>query len=173
MVIVNNTESESEWEKVEKTNTVSYIRCDVCSHDYEKDEWNGEKFAVNPGISREANTIYDLQMYFNAYHTSIETHVIDDGYDGVEMNFDAPQRPFTKVLQKEAEIASQTETRPAAKGVAVNELKREYAGKIGVDGGKFYLVDGKVHHFRYVLDIEASTDDHKHVCNDCYDVLFE
>lgn len=171
MTKISATETESEWQKVKTTNEVSVVRCDVCEHDYDEDEWDGREFSVAPSIDRESETLQEFSELFDAYHTSIPKHFIEDGCDGTEMVFDVPQKDFHEVLQKELDIIIERQGRDERTQLAIEGLKESIADKIGTHS--FYILDNEIHHFRYVLNIEASTEDHKHVCDDCYEVLFE
>lgn len=168
---VTQKQTESEWKKVEQTETEEFIRCDVCAHDYPEDEWDGHNFEIDPGIERESGSLHELDEIFDSYHTSIPKHVVRDGYDGTEMGFDVPKKPFLQVLSEEAEVAMARDNRTEEEQLSISALKQEFAEKIG--SHDIYLVDGEIHHFRYVLNIEATTEDHKHVCDDCYDVIFD
>lgn len=171
MTIVESTETEQDWKKVERTQTVEQIRCDVCGHEYNTDEWGGNEFSINPDINREAHALGELEELFKAYHDRIPLHVIDDGYDGNEMVFNVPQRPLFDVIAEEVEVARQRQKRSEKEQMSFESEKTNYIKKLGTES--FYLMDDCIHHFRYVLNVEASTDSYKHVCDDCYEVLFE
>jgi hypothetical protein len=166
MTIVESTETEQDWQKVERTETVRRVKCDVCGHEFDEDEWDGNEFAVNPGIEREAHSIGELSELFDAYHTGIPTHVVNDGYDGNEMVFDVPKKHFVDVLEDEVNILQ-------SNGRIDDHVRKEmgYVNKLGTSD--IYVQDGTIHHFRYVINIDESADDYKHVCDDCYEVLFE
>lgn len=168
---VTETETESELKTVEQTTTVEKIKCDVCGHEFPEGEWDGKEFSVDPGIDREAHSISDLDGLFDSYHREIETHVIDDGYNGYEMTFDVPKKSFVEVLSEESNLAMDQVERSQKQQLAIEGEKRSYADMIGTDN--FYLIDGSIHHFMYRLNIEASTEDHKHVCTGCYEVIFD
>jgi len=71
---ITETETETETKKVEQTKTIEKIKCDVCAHVYERDEWNGHEFSINPDIDRQAHSIYELTDLFDAYHIDIPTN---------------------------------------------------------------------------------------------------
>jgi len=168
---ITETETESELREVEETTTVEKIKCDVCGHAYEEDEWDGNEFSINPEINRESHALGELEDLFDAYHKHIPQNYLDSKSNDGEINIDVPKKPLIKVVSEEAEIAVQRQERTADEQLSMQALKRNYADMIGSDN--FYLVNGEIHHFRYVLNVEATTDDHKHVCNDCYDVVFD
>jgi hypothetical protein len=170
-MIIEETEKTSELKKVEDTVTVEKIQCDVCGHAVDSNDWNGHEFSVNPSIDREVHGIRELDDIFTAYHTEIPRHIVDDGYDGTEMNFDVPEKPFFKVLAEELPILRDVQDGSTSTRIAKAGLKQEYEEKIGTSN--FYLLDDSIHHFMYKLQIDESADDHKHICDDCYEVLFD
>jgi hypothetical protein len=168
-MIIEQTETENEI--VEQTTSVTKIKCDVCGHAVPESEWDGHDFSVNPDIDREFYTISEVDDLFDAYHTEIPRHVVDDGYVGYEMNFDVPRKDMLEVLAEEVPIAKELNRDSTQTRIAKAGLKEEYSKMLGTN--KFYLLDDSIHHFMYRLSIEASTDDHKHVCDECYDVIFD
>lgn len=163
--------TESEIQTVEQTETVTRIRCDVCGHDYDEDEWDGNEFSVNPGIDREVHSINEVDDLFDCYHRKAPTTSIEEGHDGTTADVSVPQKNFIEVLSKEAEIAVERDERSRSEQLSIESEKQEYVDLIG--DPNFYLIDDYIHHFMYSLNIEASTDDHKDVCADCYDVIFD
>lgn len=165
------TQTETETKKVEQTTTIEKIKCDVCGHAYKEDEWTGNEFSVNPQVNREAESINELDDFFVAYHTKIPLHVIEDGYDGTEMTFDVPEKGFLDVLNEEIPILSKRMERGKDDRLARASKREKFAEKLGTR--RFYI-DGKtLHHFKYVLDVSATTNDYKHVCDDCYETIFD
>lgn len=163
--------TESEIQRVEQTETVTKIRCDVCSHNYKEDEWSGKEFAVDPGIDEEVHSINELDDLFDCYHRKIPTNAIEEGHDGRERDVRVPEKSFMEVITEEANIALERDDRTTEEQLAIESLKEEYADIIG--DRNFYLVDDYIHHFMYRLTIESASKDHKHVCSDCYDVIFD
>lgn len=147
------------------------ITCSVCGHEHDEEEWDGHEFSVNPSIQRESHSFRELRDLFNAYHTAIPRHVIDDGYQGYEMNFDVPEKGLFEVFKEEAGVALDQQQRTEKERLGYQAMKEEYAEKLGTHN--FYILDDEIHHFRYMLDAQASTDDYKHVCDECYDVIFD
>lgn len=171
MTIVTEEETESEWQKIEKTQETEMIKCDVCDHAYAKSEWDGQEMSVNPDINRQYHGIKDLSELIESYHVEIPAHVIEDGYSGTEMHFDVPPVHIERALREELNIIEQQAGMSEKSRLERHSAVKDIAEKIGTDN--IYLYREHVHHFMYRLEIEASTDDHKHVCNDCYDVIFE
>jgi hypothetical protein len=171
MAKITETQTETETKKVEQTTTIEKIKCDICAHVYEEDEWNGREFSVDPDIDRRVHSIYELKELFDAYHIDIPRHVIDDGYNGHEMNFDVPKREFFDVLNEEMPIARDRQEKSTNEQLSMAALREDYADKLGTHN--FYIKDDVIHHFMYEINIEASTEDHKHVCDDCYGVIFD
>lgn len=163
--------TESEIERVEQTETITQIRCDVCGHEYDEDEWDGDNFAVNPDIDREVHSINEFGDLFDCYHRKAPKNSIEEGHDGTTRDINVPQKDFVEILSKEADVAVERNKRSTEEQIAIQAQKQEYADIIG--DSNFYLLDGYIHHFMYSLNIEAATDDHKHVCTDCYDVIFD
>jgi len=168
---ITETETETETKKVEQTTEITRIKCDVCGHAYDEDEWDGNEFSINPDIDRQAHSIYELADLFDAYHIDIPTHVVDDGYDGHEMHFDVPKRDFFEVLNEELPIAMERQEQNDKHRLAAAGLREQYSDKLGTHN--FYIKDDVIHHFMYEINVDASTEDHKHVCDDCYEVLFD
>jgi len=168
---ITETETESELKQVEQTTTVEKIKCDVCGHTYTDEEWSGNEFAINPGIEREFHSIQEVDDLFDAYHVDVPTHVVDDGYTGHEMSFTAQPKTLLEALNEEIPIAMEMQEQTDKTLIAKAGLKEEYADKIGTHN--FYLKDQTIHHFMYRLNIEESAEDHKHVCDDCYNVVFD
>jgi hypothetical protein len=163
--------TESEIQTIEQTETVTKIRCDVCSHDYTEDEWDGREFVVDPDIDREVHSINEFEDLFDCYHRKIPTNSVEQGHDGREKDVRVPEKSFMEVLTEEAEVALERDNRTTEEQLAIESLKEDYANIIG--DRNFYLIGDYIHHFMYRLTIESSTKDYKHVCSDCYDVIFD
>lgn len=168
---ITETETESELKQVEQTTTVEKIKCDVCGHAYAEEDWDGNEFSVNPEVNRESNALGELEEQFNAYHKEVPKNYLDSKSDDGMVNIDVPQKPLFDVINEEVQVARKRQERTSKEQLSMQALKQDYADMIGSDN--FYLVDGEIHHFRYVLNVEATTEEHKHVCADCYDVVFD
>lgn len=165
------TETKTEMEKVEREETIDKIKCDVCGHEYNADSWDGREFVVDPDIKRQYHSIADLEELFTAYHKSVGREVVDNKYDGSEVDIPVDQKSFLEVLSEESEFAIEQSEKNMQTRIANAGLKEQYADKIGTRN--FYLTDNQIHHFMYELDIEATTEEQKHVCNSCHEVIFE
>jgi hypothetical protein len=168
---ITETETETETKEIEQTTTIEKIKCDVCGHAYAEEEWSGHEFSIDPDVNRESNALGELEELFDAYHKEIPKSYLDGKSDDGMMSVDVPKKPLFDVINEEIKVARKRQERTSKEQLSMEALKKDYADKIGSDN--FYLVEGDLHHFRYVLNVEATTKDHKHVCEDCYDVVFD
>jgi hypothetical protein len=144
------------------------VRCDVCEHEYDEDEWDGNEFSVNASIEREVHNIKELSDLFETYHVSLDREVLEKEDDMTYI--DVPRTDFTKSLQEELKLLQDIQTRSEREQLSIEALKDDYTGTIGTRN--YYLVNGVLHHFKYVLNVEENADEYKHVCDDCYEVMF-
>lgn len=165
-------QEETTVEKVTKTETNRRIQCDVCEDSWPEDgEMVIHEFSVDRAKVEEFNSIQDLSRAIESYHTK---QPIDDVIeaDGV---VDVPKSNLIPTLREELSLTG-TEAGPNVTNVYgtsskhTSSKREELEDMIGDD--KFYLKDGYLHHFMYRLKVEWTAEETRHVCDDCYHIVF-
>jgi hypothetical protein len=165
MTIVEEVEEETI--EVTETERVRRVRCDVCDDSWPEDaDMEVHEFAVDPDFERQFYSITELKDLLTAHYEWVDVPVVEDMDEDRELNITVPREKVVEALDKEMSLRQGG----AEYGARNTTTWKEYSNKLG--SPHFYIDGDRIHHFMYSVDIEATSDDVKHVCDDCYEVVF-
>lgn len=166
MAKITETKTENEWKEVTETETIKKTQCDVCEDAWTEDEdMEIHEFSINPDFRSEYHSLDELSDLVRAYYTWVDVAQVEDVDE--PRNISTPREKPIEAVRTELSLIEDG----ATFGMNNPIDAKKYADGLGTL--KFYVDGDKIHHFMYEVDIEATSDTLKHVCDDCYSAVFE